>query len=267
MVRLQPDRNESSFLYEDPDCPYWAYEGSPDCDGLCVFVPDFDETSSEPVIIGWNECCFGCGPDQYCRTPNLSLAYYRYLFKRFPEYSGVITECEDEYEGVDQGKDVPVPDEIRAALDPFRSDFSVSSRRGFLKIPSIYDPGSFSGRYLQLGHETLRLNMPRQGWRICVTPNFLPQSDERFPSTPVINQYPRVIPTDTIDQQDEALSACIILPESNGAQQHWVSIPESSRHPQSPFRYAHLATPGWSVTLFRLPLPSREIKKAPCHCK
>ncbi|TWU02278.1 hypothetical protein [Stieleria varia] len=266
LVRLKPNlrvpRNPD-FLYEDPPCPDWAYEGSPQCEGICVFVPDYDEVSSEPVIIGWIECCFGCGPDQLCATPGSGLQFYTERFRE-TDYSAVVTECFDEYES--EAFDTGTPTSQRPAMGRHAGQARKGLDTVFLKVPSIYNPGSFSARNLRVGSEPVRLSMPQTGWRVSVTRNHLPTSTDSRSKPPVAAQHPGVTPTTSIDQNDEALSACVILPEACGLQQHWITVPESSRHPQSPFCYGQLITPSWTVILYRLPMPESNKRKPDCGC-
>lgn len=254
--------------YEDPECPDDAYEGSPTCDGVCIFVPDYDNNSSTPVIIGWTECCVGCADGEYCHTPNKSLLFYTIIYalqnaNTNINLNGVVTNCGEPYENLaaDEFK-FPGGGDLWNKLQSF---FDVNTKRGLLTVQSVHDPAQFTSRLLSLGPETLRLNLPRQGWRVTVTPNHLPESDADFPHPPVIRPCPEVNPSSTIETGDKALSASIVLPEQGGARQYWVTVPESSRHPQAPFRYTMLVTAEWTVTFLRIPLSSA--KKEDCGCK
>jgi hypothetical protein len=70
------------------------------------------------------------------------------------------------------------------------------------------------------------------------------------PSKPDI--VPDLIPSADILKNDKALAAYVILPESGGQNQYWVTV--SERLTYQGLRFAQLQTADWTVIFLRDPL-------------
>lgn len=244
-------------LMDRYECPEWAYEGSPSCERICVFVPEYVTVpgSPKPILKGWALCCFGCDEEQgeVCTTPSFRPIVYERLME-ITGYNYAITQCTDQYQEPSPGLDVSNLPGDRGELDAVATIAGGLVQRGFLRVPSVDDPSHCLGLNLSLGGYPLYLSLPGYGWRVTVAPNYLPLCDDPFASPASVTPFPSVTPTASMDRNDKARPASVILPEIDGPQQYWVVVPESSRHPQPPFRYSQLITPRWTVTFYRLPI-------------
>ena len=106
LVKYDEGRKGSMDQYEA--CPEWAYEGSPSCEEICVFVPDFRTVpgTSRRILQGWALCCFGCDEEQgeVCTTPGFRPIVYERLME-ITGYNYAITQCTDQYEEPSPGLD------------------------------------------------------------------------------------------------------------------------------------------------------------------
>ena len=227
----------------DRECYDYAYYN---CGGECVFLPIFDDDCN---IIGWKKCCDGCGDNEFCTEPMKDFNYFSDDDAR--RLAGVSTPCIPFEEGA--GTDAKTV----SALLPEKIN-------GFLKVQMVSRPEKYDSTGLFLSGQNLTIQT--SGWVVTFLRLPVRPSTGLFPSAGEAKILPSQLPTSSPVLSDKSLSAMVILPESGGANQYWVSVPESSRFPQSPYRFSLLLTSEWSVLFLRHPLAASKSRESDCGC-
>ncbi|MEL6895756.1 MAG: hypothetical protein AAFP90_06630 [Planctomycetota bacterium] len=154
-------------------------------------------------------------------------------------------------------------DELQNAREVLKAaiEKSKTAEHGFLSVQKVSNPGCFITIGLNLSLRVQQVQVG--GWILHLEKIELPGVRDRGDETASrVMPTPPVMPSDADSFTPVALNASVSLPEDGKLQQYWVVVPETARHPRTPYRYSQFSTSQWSVTLYRLPYDP----KSGCGC-
>src|SRR5262245_58529689 len=167
----------------------------------------------------WQNTCFGCDADSFCREPG-----------GFVDSERTATRCEPYGELFPSSSSGRMP--LAAAL---------TTAQGMIRLPNVHNPKSWSTFLVSLTLPWRSIQKPDLGWSVTLL---------RTPAGPATPQItPSHASVDVVDPGDKALCASVILPEAGAHNQYWVPVLDR-------YLWATLDTQYWKVLFLRLPMDS-----------